>query len=345
MHLLWHTFDTTTLPRSGVKRARPPKQETKDLILNMFTKYGHYIRRLTVHRNVILEAASICGRCTNLISLDGGGVMAHWRQTASSPVYIGRTDRPMQQQPVVESTDGEGGEWEDMEDRHAVDAVEDRKAVEWFWILVQENLGLFRLKLPTTHSAMDNLVVEYMEESLSTLKNLKELDLERLWLDIKIPLDALPRLERLQGYMFQGLTTLQQDYNMLRYLAFDNTIEIPDLLQLLRRLPGLEDLRIGGIRKRVPMETSKQLIEVSGKFPRLREFRSGGQAHSEDRFVALLVGKLFPELRRLWMRLVGEETRRALWEGCYFLESLGECGGAEGGIEAWRERREKDVEG
>ncbi|KAG0263406.1 hypothetical protein BGZ95_003803 [Linnemannia exigua] len=223
------------------------------------------------------------------------------------------------------------------------DYLRNRRDVERFWMLVRHNPGLVQITFPRI-GTIEDMSQDYVLETLSTMKNLKDLDLEWMPLDLPTLLNAVPQLQRLRGFALERLSSLQQDYSKLRHLSYPNKIDICELLNLLGHLPGLEELQLWQIlvMPSASPTNMKAIVSSSASFPRLKTLRLDGAISSfEDEFVSLLIG-LFPSLVRLWIGTFRPATRNVLWEKCYLLESINGRGEA-GPIVAWRDRRAKDA--
>ncbi|KAK3841529.1 MAG: hypothetical protein J3R72DRAFT_445055 [Linnemannia gamsii] len=332
--LLWHNLDTHTKPWQRIidddSSARRPRDEIEQWVKTSFEKYGHHIRHLNVHWNVVLEAASLSSKCRNLCSLVVGVVLRN--HLAPSTVLVAVDDD--MRLPWMSGGD-ESGMCEDY--------LRCRRDVERFWMLVRHNPGLVHITFPRI-GTIEDMLQDYVLETLLTMKNLKGLDLEWMPLDLPTLLNVVPQLQRLRGFALERLSSLQQDYSRLRYLSYRNEIDIPGLLHLLNHLPGLEELQLWQVLV-MPSASSTDMmaiISTSALFPQLKTFRLDGSISSfEDKFISLLIG-LFPSLVQLWIGILRSATRNELWQKCYFLESINGRRDA-GPIVAWRDRRAKDA--
>ncbi|KAF9119925.1 hypothetical protein BGW39_011806, partial [Mortierella sp. 14UC] len=306
------------------------RNQMEQWVKTSFEKYGHHIRHLNVHWNVVLEAASLSSKCRNLCSLSLDVVL---RNHLSPSTVIVAVDEDMRLSWMSGSDESSMCE----------DYLRHGRDVERFWTLARHNPGLVLITFPRI-GTIEDVTQEYVLETLSMMKDLKELDLEWMPLDLPALLDAAPQLGRLRGFALEKLLSLQQDYNRLRYLNYRNKIDIPELLQLLNHLPQLEELQIWQIRV-MPKASStamRTVVSASALSPQLKALRLDGAISSiEDKFVSLLIG-LFPSLIRLWIGSLRTATKNALWETCHYLESINDRRD-EGPVVAWRDRRAKDA--
>ncbi|KAF9117013.1 hypothetical protein BGW39_002512, partial [Mortierella sp. 14UC] len=178
--LLWHTHAIPSLVCVKIMSRyfwqERPREKIENWVKSIFEKHGHHVRNLTSHWNVILEAASLETGCKNLVSLSVN-LLRH-KHLAPSTVY-----------PIV----GWKVPWISGEPVPGENSARYKRAVERFWLLIRQNPGLVRLKCPSI-DVIDDIPKEFILETFSLLSNLKDLDLERMRLDIRIPLDALPQL-------------------------------------------------------------------------------------------------------------------------------------------------------
>ncbi|KAK3841540.1 MAG: hypothetical protein J3R72DRAFT_491437 [Linnemannia gamsii] len=312
--------------------------ENNEWIKAIFQKHGHHIRHLYVHWELVLEAASLStrsavtegrrGGCRNLLSLSAVDVMSYilLPKTVLGPMDLQLPWLPEDRKEVLLSE-------EYLNRRHLAGC---------FWLLVRQNPGLVDLIL-SRNGLLEYLPDEYNLETLSQLTQLKELYIGRSAFDIQMLLGALPRLEQLQCHGLEEVSILQQNYDCLRYLNYRGSVHLPKLLNILRQLPGLEELRLTGVVNQT-LKTAAPASEVvagSAPFPQLKEFRLDGPPLADDTLIALLV-TLFPGLLKISMSKVPDATMKALWEHCFYLDSLHDFN-KDDRISAWRERRAKDV--
>ncbi|KAG0374084.1 hypothetical protein BGX24_010848 [Mortierella sp. AD032] len=117
--------------------------------------------------------------------------------------------------------------------------------IERFWALVHQNPGLVRLSFPNL-GAMNDLSKDYIFQSLTSLKHLRDLDLSLTLLNPRTILTSLPNLHRLQIYNLDGLLTtpLQEQFPGLHSLGLRTYVPISQVLKVLDHLPYLENLWI-----------------------------------------------------------------------------------------------------
>lgn len=331
--VLWHTVDTNSPSWARICNVYEARREPvatgkvaeendtysgEEWVHATLVYYGQYIRHLTVRWDVVLEAASFNPKCRNLLTLAAG-------QVGNGSTY---TSLPFPLRLTSSTTTPTTTPKEEKE----------KRIVECFWSLVRQNPSLTSLVLPNL-SYMSKLSKEYIAEALSQLKKLTDLDLEWLPLDAKILLDALPQLKRLRGCSIENLLSLQRNYNNLQYLYHCSDVKISIVLLMLKHLPGLEKLRLWRILEEPPVGTLSTVVARTAPFLRLRIFEIEWTLPHEDPYIALFV-QLLPNLRRFSNLMVHIQTKKALWDHCYYLETLN--GRADVVVELWRQRRAKD---
>ncbi|KAG0197334.1 hypothetical protein BGX33_000731 [Mortierella sp. NVP41] len=135
-----------------------------------------------------------------------------------------------------------------------------------FWLLVRRNPGLVCLRMPKLFIALTAVIKEFVYETLLMRANLKELDLGATNLNMETLLfNKVPQLERLHVYHTRGLSILDQDFGGLRPLVLQDNIALDSLFKMLDHLPGLERLRIKGLRF---LETSIASALVAARIER-----------------------------------------------------------------------------
>ncbi|OAQ35808.1 hypothetical protein K457DRAFT_120595 [Linnemannia elongata AG-77] len=195
--VLWHTVNTNSQPWSYIIKQEPSGERTREeieiCVKSLFEKHGHHIRNLESNWRVVLEAASLGGTGhRNLTSLVLGNFYQRYR--TPSTVLVDLNDLQLCNQKS----------WR-------------RYVIGRFWNLVRQNPGLVRLRLPRL-GVMNDESPEYTIDSLSMLRNLKDLDLDGMLLDVGLLLSVVPQLERLRVIMLWNFTPLLQDYSSLRRL-------------------------------------------------------------------------------------------------------------------------------
>ena len=337
--LLWSTVDTHTKPwrkimyklETGVIQ----RGEFEGWCKAVFEKHGHRIRHLGAHWNTIIEAASLGTNCRNLVSLSTEVV----RQSHETPTTI-----------LALVADGEGQDpqqfpWvsEEGMTKYRED-IRLRGTVERFFLLLQQNPRLVHIQFPM-HGVMKDVSKDYIFETLSHLRNLRELNLVWLPLDLPTLLDTVPQLERLQGRDIPGLGCLQQPYPNLRALSIRTFVLFTNLLTMLNHLPSLEELQIESIlgdpESVVPYKEAIRIAETSFPFLRLRTLQVDNQLRPGDKYMVLFL-RLVPNLVRLVNLTIVYAVKKALWEWCFYLDEIRIVGGPDVGL--WRERRAQKEE-
>ncbi|KAK3841530.1 MAG: hypothetical protein J3R72DRAFT_445056 [Linnemannia gamsii] len=344
--LLWHTFDTHCLTWSKIinehasRRRRP--EDIECWIRTIFEKHGHYIRHFSVHWDVVLEAAARSKACRNLTSLVVDDLWHNHLQRHSSSALTAKDQHSSwSSASFADKEDPVSCQEKEEEKRH-------RQDIEYLWALLRQNPDLTYIAFPPLGpiTVADNFTKEYLFETLSVLKNLRELDLDRMPMEIETVLEALPRLGRLSGCGLHGFISLQKEYPCLRSLSCRISVEVTHLLQLLKYLSGLNELVLWQLTIKTclpPYTDLTSALSASSPFPQLQAFRLDGPVlRGMDGVIALFV-RLFPRLESIRVASHVPETIQALWECSFFLDSVIVAGGADVG--AWRERRAKTIKG
>ncbi|KAG0374778.1 hypothetical protein BGX24_009980 [Mortierella sp. AD032] len=223
--------------------------------------------------------------------------------------------------------------------------LRDTSIAQNYWLLILQNPGLVSLTLPT-FNGMDNIFTsEFICSTLSTLKNLKELNLRGTKVDALKVLQVAPHLELLQMSHWNQLFCLTEDFMSLRTLILDIYVNIDLLLKALDRLPGVTYLRVDYLRG-----DGSEFSHITAAFVASRKKAENGQLLSVrtleilripwalEHLVVLLV-QLLPSLVDFRSpKVLHDDIKDALWEHCYFLDANN---GKEGAAR-WRERRMKD---
>ncbi|KAF9540489.1 hypothetical protein EC957_004062 [Mortierella hygrophila] len=266
-----------------------------------------------VHWDVILEAAALSSSgCKGLVSLDVDAVW-HNHRTLST-VLAGPTGShdvdvfvegfdvfDEVHPPVTWST----RKWEEFMDIYEYkERARHQRDIEQLFSLIRQNPGLVRITFPGT---IKDLPTGLLTETLGGLRNLKELDLEWVALDVEVALEAVPGLEKLRGYALTGFTSLQRSYGALRVLSYQRDIEFLSLLVMLKHLPGLEELWLWKIVSNTPSSSYRIVnaaVSATELFPQVRVLRLDGPLTIQDDALIALLVRLFLGLVRFWIPVV-----------------------------------------
>ncbi|KAG0298393.1 hypothetical protein BGZ97_004050 [Linnemannia gamsii] len=356
--LLWNTIDTQSKPWRKIMHkcdtGEIERDEFEGRCKAIFAKHGHLIRHLAAHWNTILEAASLnTSNCKKLLSFSTEVVRySHVTPTTVLALVI---DDALDHKENGDNNNNVDGNEEDDEQQPQLfpwvsedgmnkfkEDIRHRGTVERFFILIRQNPGLIRLQFPM-HGVMKDVSKEYVFETLSHLRSLKELNLVWLPLDIPTLLDTVPQLQRLQGHDLPGLGSLQHDYPSLRVLDIRAWVKFTQLLDVLKHLPRLEKLRmesvLGDLESVVPYKEACRIAETTPPFSQLRSLQVDNQLRPGDKYILLFL-RLIPNLVRLENLTIVYKVKQALWEHCYYLDDIRIVGGPD--VELWRERRAKD---
>ncbi|KAF9325518.1 hypothetical protein BGZ91_002355 [Linnemannia elongata] len=341
--LLWHTVNIDTMPWlkkfDKVANDRKSSEETEMWIKLVFERHGRHIRHLDTYWSSVIEVASLdVSNCRNLVSLTFEGERyTHSAPTALVPDVANNINNNYNNylpSPLQQHNDGNAISGENL--RH-------RWMFERFFSLIRQNPGLVRIQFPL-HGAVMTASKTYIFETLSLLRKLKELDQARLQLDMATLLETVPQLERLRRSDFPSLFSLQQQYPSLRVLHLGTFVNFTPLLEMLKHLPGLEELRFEGILgdPGATYTVSRDNAEASESFRNLSTLQFDDQWRHEGthRYIVLLL-RLVPNLVRLLGLEIHGEVKKALWDYCYFLDEIRDVN--QWDIEPWRQRRADDA--
>ncbi|KAK5799473.1 hypothetical protein F5H01DRAFT_384689 [Linnemannia elongata] len=300
------------------------------------------VQNLTANWDVLLETAA--AQCRNLTSLTVHGVrhiLPEHFHTSSPSSSAADSTFANNQPPSLELP------WIKQYRRDRRGTPRERRDMEWFWQLVLQNPGLIRLHFPETN-LINILPQPYILETVSRIKNLRELNTRLMDVDLSTLLDTLPQLERLSCSPFRRSVTLSKNYSNLRQLEYLSPVQVSRFIEVLKHLPRLESLMLSRIiaEEDLPTSTYEILCETVSTavvtFPQVREFEVHRMSSHEERYVAMMLG-VFPEVRRLYVPGIPVEIRKVMWEKCYWLEEFRDR--SDRILDEWKERRVKDAAG
>ncbi|KAF9119657.1 hypothetical protein BGW39_000133 [Mortierella sp. 14UC] len=356
--LLWHTVDTDLGQRwrtgwgkvfHALDTGKGSRFEMVAWFQSIFLKYGHHIHHLSTQSYFVIGALSVNPKCRRLESLKTPKLNFHRSlasyegqavaEAAAAAAVAGTPTtkvvtapstvrlRPMFLLPVLPWTSPDiAKDWNE--------GIGVRHVIERIWVLFRQNPGLVRIKLPMEQH-FGELPDAFIIATFSSMQHLKELCMPWLTMDAETFLGALPKLERMCCYSLKGLSSMQKDYGNLRSLHVARNVHVNEVFGILRRLPGLEDLRI-----RTVYRADAPWTETGGPFRSIKRFEADSIQHDYDDLLATLV-RQFPGL--VWVRLpdIFAETKEALWRGCYYLDEVE--GDVSVLVDAWRQRRAEDA--
>lgn len=332
--LVWHTVN----PKRGAWR----QYKLEQWVRTSFNDNCHLVRDLTADWDVLLETAT--RKCRNLTSLTVHTVThilpkRFYFSSPSSSSAAGSPTANYQALPLELPWISNHNN-----DVHQ-ETYQKCRDIEWFWQIVLQNPGLVRLQLPQT-TIINILSQAYILETISRIRNLRELSTKWMNVDLSTVLDTLPQLERLECSPYWGSVTLSRDYSNLRQLKYFSSFQVSRFIEVLKHLPKLESLELSRVipEESPPTSTYEILCEkvstTGVMFPQVREFRVLWMSPHEERYAMVMLG-LFPELRRLWLPTTFGDIRKVMWERCYWLEEIKDR--RDGVVDEWKERRAKNA--
>ncbi|KAH7044343.1 hypothetical protein BKA57DRAFT_469339 [Linnemannia elongata] len=335
LSLVWHTVNPE-------KQRAWQSEKVEQWTRISFVNNCRLIRNLTANWDVLLENAA--AQCRNLTSLTVHGVRhispEHFHSSSPSSCAADSTFAN-NQPPSLELP------WIKQFRRDRRGTPRERRDMEWFWQLVRQTPGLIRLHFLETN-LINILPQSYILETVSRIKNLRELNTRSLDVDLSTLLDTLPQLERLSCSPSLGSVTLSKNYSNLRQLKYLRSVQVSRFIEVLKHLPRLESLMLSRIiaEEDLPTSTYEILCETVSttvvKFLQVREFEVHRMSSHEERYVAMMLG-VFPEVRRLYVPGIPAEIRKVMWEKCYWLEEFRDR--SDRILDEWKERRAKDAAG
>lgn len=240
------------------------KAEAEDWIRGIYSKYGHHIQDLHADWAIAIFSAQGAGKCVNLRILSCSGARSRtffkeaqallrqcqdvdWSIPYISPVFKG----------AIEPLSGQGG----------APKFHSWVFTQRFWLLVMQNLSLtgvelgsnfqawsFALKRETIHTILMSLPI------LSSLQG--QFDLNGF--DFEETLESIPQVQHIAGAFYPSrFRTFGKPFPHIRTLHCLVSLELSEVLQLLKYLPNLDQLYMQSLRT-IDMLTrkSKDIIDM-----------------------------------------------------------------------------------
>ncbi|KAG0274969.1 hypothetical protein BGZ95_009309 [Linnemannia exigua] len=199
------------------------KQDTADVaeewIRTKFANHGRHIRHLSIQFNIV-EIIVQTEECRHLVSLTAHSLP--FKNFNSLPSALARSSLKLQQQrlPFIQSLSPI------FERAYLASQASSRitraQFLEFyprftsipmsFWLLIQQNPGLVSLTLPSVRVTDSSFSEEIIYSALSILKNLKELNVGWIKVDVLKTLQRTPQLELLRMDRWNQLFSLTQDF-------------------------------------------------------------------------------------------------------------------------------------
>jgi hypothetical protein len=339
---LWHTIDDTEYQWPNILKAhdhpRINNGKDKNWIKAIFTKYGTWIRVLSIHWKITLEAAHFCGSCTKIHTLILSNPFKY-KTTLEEQEFRANRRRGQQmgqgagllasvmRSMVSRMTMFGGGSI-------ALDTLDERETTqqqrEWtmtnlFHRLIQQNHDLSGVRLSSTlrdlqtvdfpASIYDTLASKrcfYVLESHADCDNLGAL------------LESFPHI-RYYGSSSWTVSTspFQTTLPSLQALRLQDCIDTLLFASILQYLPNLRSLWTGGFRVATPYCKENFIHEAKNniKPTSLQLLYLGRTTHLEDEILRATIPCL-PDLRDLTAGDLDETTISTLVECCRQLETV-----------------------
>ncbi|KAK3835687.1 MAG: hypothetical protein J3R72DRAFT_451076 [Linnemannia gamsii] len=332
MPLLWETFDDSRFrwPKilSALNSVAVLGRLDKHWLDGLFLKYGHHIKTLRVQRHETVLAATECGKCLQLVSLQAlelKNAAATWEtqgwevETMAIPSIvenaIGPTVRPY---------------------TTVISQNTDLKTVRLFWTLVYHNSSTLRsLHLDRSFKKLCSLNSDRLLDTiLGRLRNLVELSNILYPVKLDLLLQQLPYLQSIRGSFVDDKSITP--FTNLRILDSMSPLDPPTVRLYLQKFPNLDSLTLAQLEQAPAPQMISYLLHQQQQqqqavtanvqknntsFP-LKQFHyryPRGLLHKD---CAKNVLTWFPYLTHITLNVLTPETAQHLAKHCTLLESF-----------------------
>ncbi|KAF9904862.1 hypothetical protein EC991_002292, partial [Linnemannia zychae] len=300
--------------------------QDRDWILALFKKYGCHIRRLSTQWRVAIDAAYLGQTCTQLKSFstynfsssytlkeledyervsEEGELTYEDRMTPAktgdfiSPEFIGDVFSPMI------------AGWRTLEQQE-----QDWLTSQYFWLLIRQNPSLRSLTLAWSLNELFDVSPEYVYGVLASLPQLTTLNCSLGRIELERVLESCPQLQVYESYSTTLWSSdLGQEWPMMQTLDLSMQVASEDFIYIIRRLPGLLHLQLGGFQSRSVECTN--VAELLGNRPsKLRTLKITMMRRSYDEWLGTLVFPWLPDLIEYSGPCLGESIACAIVTHC-----------------------------
>lgn len=345
---LWHTIDDTLyswkhyLEKHDSEEEEHGSSNTHDTrwVMNIFAKYGHHIRELSITWKVLISAAFEGGACRELVSLRIHTLSYETKREGveKRAIPIGRSytvkpgpclSRLFEDGTVLKETWSNG-------------RSERQQQIDWlvmqqYWLLVRQNQGLRSLDLRRMPQWMGGLAQEkFFYDTVGLLDRLVDVAMDDFEVDLNLLLVARPNLLRVRTSLsLHSRHTLTSSFSGLRLVESKGFMSPLSLATLLNRLPGLEEMRIYSFlpgRSSVPATTLKAQVEELKTFidsttssSNLQTFYLEKNKQGTDIEILKVFLPWWPQLKKISVTGLTREIVSIAIQSCPFLEHVGEA--------------------
>ncbi|KAF8931114.1 hypothetical protein BGZ47_000236 [Haplosporangium gracile] len=306
-------------------------------VMGIFVKYGHHIRELSITWKVLISAAFEGGACSKLVSLRIHALFYDTKREVLEKRGI-PVERSYAVKPglFLSPTFKEGA---DLKEAWSNDRSERQQQIDWlavqqYWLLIRQNLGLRSLDIRRMPQWMDGLAQEtFFYETVGSLNRLVDLAMDDYEVDLNLLLVAQPKLLRFRTSLNLNyrhtLTTLFLGLRLVECKGYMSPLRMATLLE---RIPGLEEMRLYSGKSSLPVTTLSAQIEKLKAFidpilsspSNLQTFflektRQGADVETLKAFLPW-----WPSLNRLFVTGLTREIAFTAIKFCPFLEQVGE---------------------
>ncbi|KAG0377216.1 hypothetical protein BGX24_006494 [Mortierella sp. AD032] len=317
--------------------------QDQDWIHTLFKTHGCHIRHLSTQWRIVIDGAYLGQTCTQLKSLSTNNfaksytikeldeyeriseereltyeerILPSARVHFVSPEFAGAAVAGDDDDDDVDG-DADGvflpmvAGWRTLQQQE-----QDWLTSQYFWLLARQNLGLKSLTLAWSLNELFNVLPEYVYVALAGLPQLTYLDCRLEGVELKKVLECCPRLETYRSYSTSGFGCfVGHEWPSLQTLQMSMEVHGEELLHLLKGLPGLLNLQLGGIRS--SSEECTNVAELLGNRPsRLRKLELTSIGLYVDEWFGTQVLSWLPNLVELSCPVLGQDTARGLVHYC-----------------------------
>ncbi|KAF9099533.1 hypothetical protein BGX29_007119 [Mortierella sp. GBA35] len=327
----------------------------------MMDKHGRHIRHLRICWRSFLDAVTLAPTCYKLESLSIGDLSYSLkRSTAEEYPWVAELEFRERRRTIEEyrrlavrgpfiwpeQTEGvysaETFTANNVYSRTLAQQELDWLTTQRFWLFLRSNTGIRRLRLHySLNGVLDLVAPEFFYETMALFEGLVYFDNNYMPVNLDRLFSRLPRLRhfrRTLNIRYDNIDVfLQQDHPQLVYLELGAELTIRTFYNLIRHLPSIDRLRLGGFRYVQNECTPEEAAELMDNRPsRLRRLQINGSMHvSSTRIITALAW--VPELTHFMANQVYPGTAVALASYCKKLVVVCEAGGRESF--SWRTRR------
>ncbi|KAG0060487.1 hypothetical protein BGZ89_012233 [Linnemannia elongata] len=339
---LWHTINDSEYQWPKILKAhdysRINNGKDRNWIRATFTKYGAWIRVLSIHWRVTLEVAHFCGSCTNIHTLVLSNPFKNKTILEEKELRAGRRGEPRigpgegllvsAMRNVVDRISRFGGgpiAPETPGEREASVQQREWTMTSLFHRLIQQNHDLSGVRLSVT--LQDLQTVDFPSSIYDTLASKRRfyvLENHADCNDLGALLETLPHIRYYSSSSWTvSSSPFQTTLPTLQALRLQDRIDTLFFASILQHLPNLRSLWIGGFRVTTPYCKENFIHEARNniKPTTLQLLYLGRTTSLEDEMLRATI-PCIPDLRELTSGDLDETTILTLVECCRQLETV-----------------------